>query len=227
MKIGIIGALDCEVEEFCRDFKASETKVKGIYQGEYNGHTVYISLVGVGKVNAAANAQRLIDIFGVECVINSGVAGCTTKKLGICDVAISDKLTYHDFYPIDCLEKYSPYTSEFKADEKLVKLCENACKKLTENEENFKYAVGMIVTGDQFVEDSNVVKRLGEKYNSLCTEMEGAAVAHVCTLNEVPFVVIRAMSDNADEKADMSFQEMASVAAKHACFVAKDMIENL
>lgn len=227
MKIGIIGALDCEVEQFCHDFEAVETKIKGIYEGKYNGHSVYISLVGVGKVNAAANTQRLIDLFGVECVINSGVAGCTTKELGICDVAISSALTYHDFTPIDVLDKYSPYTSVFKADEKLVKLCENACKKLADAEKNFRYGIGMIVTGDQFVEDSAVVKRLGETYNSLCTEMEGAAVAHVCVLNEVPFVVIRAMSDNADEKADMSFNEMAAIAAKRACFVAKDMIGNL
>ena len=227
MKIGIIGALDCEVEEFCRDFDASETKIKGIWQGTYNGNEVYISLVGVGKVNAAANTQRLIDIFGVECVINSGVAGCITKELGICDVVISKKLTYHDFYPIDCLDKYSPYTSVFNADTKLVELCEKACLKLKERENGFRYGSGMIVTGDQFIEDSATVKNLGEKYNALCTEMEGAAVAHVCVLNEVPFVVIRAMSDNADEHADMSFNEMALIAAKRACFVAKDMIANL
>lgn len=227
MKIGIIGALDCEVEAFCKDFSASETHIKGIWCGKYEGHEVYISLVGVGKVNAAANTQRLIDLFGVECVINSGVAGCITKNLGICDVAISEKLTYHDFYPIDCLDKYSPYTSVFKADEKLVALCKNSCEKLAETEKNFKYETGMIVTGDRFIEDSAVVKRLGEEYNALCTEMEGAAVAHVCILNNTPFVVIRAMSDNADEKADMSFQEMAAIAAKHACFVAKDMIANL
>ena len=227
MKVGIIGALDCEITEFCRDFKASESKINGIFEGEYNGHTVYISLVGIGKVNAAANTQRLIDLFGVDCVINSGVAGCTAKHLGVCDVAVSDSLTYHDFYPIDCLDKYSPYTSVFKADEKLVNLCTDACKKLANIESAFKYDVGMIVTGDRFVEDGNVVSRLREQYNSLCTEMEGAAVAHVCVLNNVPFVVIRAMSDNADEKADMSFQEMAAIAAKRACFVAKDMIANL
>lgn len=227
MKIGIIGALDCEIVEFCREFKAEETQIKGIYKGEYHTHQVYISLVGVGKVNAAANTQRLIDLFGVEIVINSGVAGCITKSLGVCDVVISSELTYHDFYPIDCLDKYSPYTSVFKADEKLIALCENACKKLAENESGFKYGVGMIVTGDQFIEDSETVKRLGETYGAYCTEMEGAAVAHVCVLNNVPFVVIRAMSDNADESADMSFNEMAAIAAKRACFTAMDMIANL
>ena len=227
MKIGIIGALDCEIEQFCRDFDAKETKIKGIWLGSCNGHEVYICLAGVGKVNAAANTQRLIDIFGTEYVINSGVAGCITKNIGVCDVVISHKLTYHDFSPIDCLDKYSPYTSVFSADKKLVELCTNACKKLSQKENDFKYELGMIVTGDQFIEDSSVVKRLDKEYGALCTEMEGAAVAHVCVLNKVPFVVIRAMSDNADEKADMSFQEMAAIAAKRACFVAKDIIENI
>lgn len=227
MKIGIIGALDCEIEEFCRDFNASETNIKGIFKGEYCNHEVYVSLVGVGKVNAAANTQRLIDLFGVDCVINSGVAGCVTRELGVCDVVISDTLTYHDFSPIDCLDKYSPYTSVFKADKKLVQLCENACKELSKKEKAFKYGIGMIVTGDIFVEDSETVKRLREEYNALCTEMEGAAVAHVCVLNKVPFVVIRAMSDNADESADMSFNEMAAIAANRACFAAKNMIANL
>ncbi len=227
MKIGIIGALDCEIEEFCRDFRASETNIKGVFKGEYCSHEVYISLVGVGKVNAAANTQRLIDLFGVDCVINSGVAGCVTRELGVCDVVISDTLTYHDFYPIDCLDKYSPYTSVFKADKKLMQLCEIACKELGKQDKDFNYGIGMIVTGDQFVEDSETVKRLREDYGALCTEMEGAAVAHVCVLNNVPFVVIRAMSDNADEHADMSFNEMAAIAAKRACFTAKNMIANL
>lgn len=225
MKIGIIAALDCEMVEFCKDFNAEESEHYGIYIGKCASHEVYISLVGVGKVNAAANTQRLIDLFGVDCVINSGVAGCTCKHLGVCDVVISDTLTYHDFHPIDVLDKYAPGTSVFKADEKLVKLANEACGKISD--ESFKFDTGMIVTGDQFVEDSRVVARLREEYNAFCTEMEGAAVAHVCTLNKVPFVVIRAMSDNADESADMSFEEMAAIAAKRASFVSSYIISKL
>lgn len=225
MKIGIIAALDCEMVEFCRDFAAVESKYFGIFEGKCGEHDVYISLVGVGKVNAAANTQRLIDIFGVDCVINSGVAGCVSKKLGVCDIAISKELTYHDFSPIDVLDKYAPHTSVFKADEKLVALANDACKKI--DDKDFKFDTGMVVTGDQFVEDSGIVARLRHDYDALCTEMEGAAVAHVCVLNSVPFVVIRAMSDNADESADMSFQEMSAIAAKRASFVATYIISNL
>ena len=223
MKIGIIAALDCEMAEFCRDFNAVESKYFGIYEGKCSSHDVYICLAGVGKVNAAANTQRLIDLFGVDYVINSGVAGCISRELGVCDIAVSTELTYHDFTPIDVLDKYAPGTSVFKADEKLTNLAVEACGKI----EDSRFSTGMIVTGDQFVEDSNVVNRLRNDYNALCTEMEGAAVAHVCVLNKVPFVVIRAMSDNADESADMSFNEMAAIAAKRASFVSAYIISNL
>lgn len=225
MRIGIIAALDCEMVEFCRDFNAVESKHYGIFEGKCGEHDVYISLVGVGKVNAAANTQRLIDLFDVDYVINSGVAGCVSRNLGVCDIAISRELTYHDFHPIDILDKYAPNASIFKADERLIALASDACSKI--DDENFRFDKGMIVTGDIFVEDSTIVTSLREKYNALCTEMEGAAVAHVCLLNKVPFVVIRAMSDNADESADMSFNEMAAIAAKRASYVSSYIISNL
>lgn len=225
MKIGIIAALDCEMVEFCKDFCAVESKYFGIYEGKCGEHDVYISLVGVGKVNAAANTQRLIDLFDVDYVINSGVAGCVARHLGVCDVVISDCLTYHDFYPIDVLDKYAPHASVFRADEKLIALAKEACSEIADN--GFRYDTGMIVTGDQFIEDSGIVARFRNEYNAYCTEMEGAAVAHVCVLNKVPFVVIRAMSDNADEGADMSFDEMSAIAAKRASFVSSYIISNI
>ncbi len=225
MKIGIIAALDCEMTEFCKDFCAVESKHYGVYEGKYASHGVYICLVGVGKVNAAANTQRLIDLFNVDCVINSGVAGCISKNLGVCDIAISSELTYHDFHPADLLDKYAPNASRFKADEKMILLAKEACTKISDD--GFKFDTGLIVTGDQFIEDSAVVSRLRTDFDALCTEMEGAAVAHVCLLNKVPFVVIRAMSDNADESADMSFNEMAEIAAKRASFVSSYIISKL
>jgi len=227
MKIGIIGALDCEITEFCKNFSAIETQYKGIYHGKCENNDVYICLAGVGKVNAAASTQRLCDLFDVDVVINSGVAGGVSRNLRICDIAISEKLTYHDFSPIDVLDKYEPHCSVFRADEKLVNLAKKACDEIKVSENKFNYDVGMIVSGDMFVEDSAYVNYLHEKYSALCTEMEGAAVAHVCVLNNKPFVVIRALSDNADENADMSFEQMAAIAAKRACFTAEYIIRNL
>ena len=224
MKIGIIAALDCEMTKFCEDFNAVESKHFGIFEGTCANHKVYIYLAGVGKVNAAANTQRLIDLFGVDYVINSGVAGCTSREIGVCDIVISEKLTYHDFTPIDVLDKYSPYTSVFGADEKLCALAEKACDALKNIDPTLRYKKGMIVTGDMFVSDSAVVERLRKDYDALCTEMEGAAIAHVAVANKIPFAVIRTMSDFADENADISFDELEKIAAKRAAEIVSDMI---
>jgi len=225
-RIGIIAALNCELEMFLEDFGAKETEYSGIFKGEYSGHEIYLTLCGVGKVNAAVCAQRMFDLTKVEAVINSGVAGGISKNLGICDLAISDKLTYHDFYPLDILEKYAPGTSVFNADKTLVKLAKDAAEALISSGEKFKYEVGTIVSGDMFVEDDAYNAKLHEKFGAVCTEMEGAAIAHAAILNKVPFVVIRAISDNADSKADMTFEQMAAIAAKRACFIVKEMLSN-
>lgn len=224
MKIGIIGAMDCEIEQFCKDFCAHPSENEGIFEGKFAQHDIYICCCGIGKVNAAANTQKLCDLYDVDYIINSGVAGSVSKSLGICDIAISKNLTYHDFHPLELLDKYVPNTSVFSADERLVKYACNACEKLASTNDGFKYQTGTIVSGDIFVEDSKYVKQLGDKFDALCTEMEGAAVAHVCVLNKKPFVVIRAISDNADENADISFEKMVQIAANRASFVAKEII---
>lgn len=226
MKIGIIGAMDCEVAEFCTKFNAADTNVKGIKKGEFCGHEIYISLCGIGKVNSAASTQKMIDMFCPDVIINSGVAGAVNRELHVLDIVVSECFTYHDFSPIDILDRNSPYTSVFKADKRLVELSQNACKELSKTEK-FNFKTGMIVSGDMFVSDSNLVKQFSEKYNAMCCEMEGAAIAHVCLLNEVPFVAIRALSDNADEEAEMSFEDMCVIAAKRACFVVANIIENI
>ena len=128
-RIGIIGAMNSEVKGFCEAFDAAETACKGIFEGSAFGHTVYISESGIGKVNAAIAAQRLIDRFEVEYLINSGVAGCLTKELSTCDAVIAKELVYHDFTPLELLEHGSPYTSRFRADETLVRIALDACKK--------------------------------------------------------------------------------------------------
>ena len=226
-KIGIIAALDCEIELFIKEFNAVPVDAnKYIYKGSFSGHNAYLTLCGVGKVNAAVCAQRLFDFASPDFVINSGVAGGISEKLEICDVAISSELTYHDFYPIDVLDKYSPHCSVFRADDKLVKLAVDAAIKLSTNEEKFNYEVGMIVSGDRFVEDNAYKKELREKYNALCTEMEGAAVAHAAVVNKIPFLVIRAISDKADENANVSFETIANIAAHRASLIVKEIISN-
>ncbi len=224
-KIGIICALDCEIEMFIGDFDAKLTENKYIYKGNYCEHEIYLTLCGVGKVNAAVCAQRLFDYTELDGIINSGVAGGVSENLNVCDLAISSELTYHDFSPIDVLDKYSPGCSVFKADKKLIELAENAAEKLISTGEQFIHETGMIVSGDMFVEDEAYNRSLKERFNAICTEMEGAAVAHAAILSDVPFVVIRAISDNADGEANMSFEQMCGIAAKRASYIVKEMIQ--
>lgn len=224
-KIGIIGAMNSEVLTYCNSFCAANTEIDGIYKAQAFGHEVYICESGIGKVNAAISAQRLIDIFQVEYLINSGVAGCLTKELSTCDAIIAKELTYHDFTPLDILDRNSPFTSRFKADEKLIEIAKDACDELISIGENFKYIIGNIVSGDCFVNDGAKAKQLREDFGAFCTEMEGAAIAHTAVVNKIPFAVIRTASDFADENADVSFEELESIAAKRASYIVSKMLE--
>lgn len=224
-RIGIIGAMNSEVVTYCESFGAEKTRIDGIYHAEVFGHEVYICESGIGKVNAAISAQRLVDIFEVEYLINSGVAGCLTKELSTCDAVIAGELTYHDFTPLDILDRNSPFTSSFKADKKLIDIAVRACEELISDGENFRYIVGNIVSGDCFVNDADKAKRLREDFGAFCTEMEGAAIAHTAVVNKIPFAVIRTASDFADENADISFEEVEKIAAKRASFIVSKMLE--
>ncbi len=226
-KIGIIGAMNSEVVTYCDSFGAEKTKIEGIYRADVFGHEVYICESGIGKVNAAISAQRLIDIFGTEYLINSGVAGCLTKELSTCDAVIAKELTYHDFTPLDILDRNSPFTSSFKADEKLIDIAVKACDELKACGEKFKYIVGNVVSGDCFVNDGAKAKQLREDFGAFCTEMEGAAIAHTAVINKIPFAVIRTASDFADENADISFEEVEKTAAKRASYIVTKMLESI
>ena len=228
-KIGLIGAMNSEITAFCRDFGAVETKVKGIFCGSFNNYEIYICESGVGKVNAAIASQRLVDIFGVECIINSGVAGGVSDKLSKLDIVISERLCYHDFDPLELLDKYPPNSKYFFASEELVNKAETACKRLNEKlaqegKDGFCAHRGTVVSGDCFVSSSEKAKQLRDDFDALCTEMEGAAIAHTALVNAIPFVIIRAISDFADEDAENSFDSFENVAADRAAFMVKEML---
>lgn len=223
-RIGIIGAMASEIKEYRERFGISTPKAGEIATGKVNGHEVFVCESGIGKVNAAITAQRMIDLHKVDYLINSGVAGCITRELNTCDAVIADCLTYHDFNPIDILDRNFPFTSRFVADERLTELAMKSCERLSENGKLFKYVKGTVVSGDCFVNDSSEVERLRRDFNALCTEMEGASIAHVAIASGIPFAVIRTMSDFADENADISFDELEAIAAKRASLIVYDIL---
>ncbi len=228
-KIGLIGAMNSEITAFCETFSAKPQAIDGYFVGRYGEYEIVICESGIGKVNAAIAAQRLIDRFDVDCIINSGVAGGVAPNIAKMDIVISERLTYHDFYPLEILDKYPPHGHYITADDALIEKAVGACvtcneKLLALGKKPFTSHVGTIVSGDCFVDSSEKAASLHREHGALCTEMEGAAIAHVAKVNKVPFLVIRAISDFADEQADDSFESFEQIAADRAAFIVKEML---
>lgn len=196
--IGLMGAMPDEIARLCSRMtdKSEETSAGVVfYTGTLRGHRVVLCCAGMGKVNAACAAQLLITKFGADALIFSGIAGNMTDKIGVGDVVIGKTLLYHDAQRRMIAESF-PHLQEFAGDEAMIAAAKAAC-----DEAGVKYIVGRIATGDDFVGDSATKNAIAAKCAPDCVEMEGAAVAHVAAKNGVPSVVLRAMSDNADEDA--------------------------
>ncbi len=231
IKIGIIGAMELEIEELKSKMGTSGIFRKAgmeFHEGLLNGVNVVIVRSGVGKVNAALCVQILADHFCVSHIINTGVAGSLNNALNIGDILISADALHHD---VDAtIFGYQPGEvpqlgrREFPADEKLALLARESCKKVNPD---INALIGRVVSGDQFVSDKNVKKRLIQLYQGDCTEMEGAAIAHSAYLNQIPFVIIRAISDKADETAEVEYPVFEKAAAKHSARLVEEMIKNI
>ena len=219
--IGIIGAMASEVEILkAKLLHSKTTKAAGVtfYEGTLEGKAVVIAQCGIGKVYAAICTQAMIDLFHVCCVINTGVAGGLHHSLAIGDIVISTDAVQHDFdltafgYVKGYMANGDGKTpTRYKADPELVSLFKRAADDvLTEN----KYIDGTIASGDVFVDDSALKRELIESFDAAAAEMEGASIAQVATANGVPFVVIRSISDLAENEANVSFEEFEKKAAE-------------
>jgi adenosylhomocysteine nucleosidase len=230
MRIGIIGAMDEEIQHILESMESYETKTKAgiaFYVGEFNGFQVVLCKSGVGKVNASVCTQILIDEFGAANIIFTGVAGAVNPDLKIGDIVVSTDCVQHDMdvTPLGFKLGEIPYTevSVFKADPSLVDLAITASKDIVQDK---KIVSGRILSGDQFIADRDKVKFLHEELNGYCTEMEGAAVGQVCSMNDIPFVIIRSMSDQADGSADVNFLEFTKLASRHSYEIVNEMVKN-
>lgn len=220
MTVLIIGAMDVEIQQLCKTFSAEKAD-ENLFICDNGQDKIVISKCGVGKVNAAALTQKLICRYNPDMVINTGAAGAISGSLGICELVISSCLAYHDFTPLDLLNNYPPFTTRFKADERLIAVAEEACRK-----QGFPFQTGVIVSGDSFVSSNAQKQQIDERFSALCTEMEGAAVAHVCLLEKKPFLVIRSISDFADDNAE-TVNHNEAVAAKRAAYVTEYVIKQI
>lgn len=197
-KIGVLGAMPDEIKHLNALLTDRRTqKIGGVefFEGILDDKEIILCCAGMGKANAAAATQLLCTHFGVQAIIFSGIAGNMTDKITVGDVVIGGTLLYHDAERRMIAECY-PNLQEFCGDAHLVAAAEAACKA-----NDVHYIVGKIATGDDFVGDSATKNAIAAKCAPDCVEMEGAAVAHIAAKNDVPCVVLRAMSDDADENA--------------------------
>lgn len=229
--IGIIGAMELEVEELkslLQDIKVTSRAGMDFYQGSLGGAQVVIVRCGIGKVNAALCVQILADVFHVTHVINTGVAGSLNAVLDIGDILISVDAVHHDMdvSPLGYAPGIVPQMAEsfFKADERLVNLAWDVCQEVNPDVSVLK---GRVVSGDQFIAKKEVKERLISTFHGDCAEMEGAAIAHGCYLNQIPFVIIRAISDKADDSAEMDYPTFEKAAAKHCAKLVENLVPSI
>jgi len=229
-KIGIIGALDEEINIFLKIIKKIKIKKWSefcFYEGKIFNQEVVVVKTGVGKTSAAMVCQKMIDNYNLSAIIFTGVAGSVNKKLNIGDVIISSDCVHHDLEAIELgfLRGVIPYTKYrfFRADEKLKKIA------LKTKIKNHKIYEGRILTGDQFLTRSKIKEFVYLK-NELAgdvVEMEGAAVAQVCFFNQIPYVVVRSVSDKADKKAAREFDIFLNTAAKNSFKIVKNILQKI
>lgn len=207
--IGIIGAMDQEVSQVVAamtDVVTTDIAGMKFNSGKFCGKDVIVVKSGIGKVNAAMCAQILATTFNVNTLINTGIAGSLKNEINIGDIVLSTDALQHDVdatnfgYELGMIPGMK--VSIFKASEELINKAEAACKKENPELGVFK---GRVVSGDQFISDKAIKAKIIDNFQGFCTEMEGAAIAQVAFLNNVPFLIIRAISDKADDSASMDY----------------------
>ena len=227
MKIGVIGAMESEVNALQHALSdARDYTFAGMcfWEGKLHETDVVIVKCGIGKVNAAMCVQLLKDRFQVTHVINTGVAGALAPELNIGDIVISAEAVQHDFdlSPIGFRKAEIPPFGlvAFPADETMQSLAKAAAQEAASDVSVFS---GRICSGDQFIAGSAQKQQITSVFGGLCAEMEGASIAQACFANEIPFVILRAISDRADDSGRISFAEFEAEAAKRCGMIVMRM----
>ncbi len=230
MKLGIIGAMQVEVETLVANLenKNAKTVAGSVYhEGKLEGLDVVVVQCGIGKVNAALCAQILCSEFGVTHLVNTGVAGSLDADLDIGDLLVSRDAVHHDF---DCGPVGYPRCQvpgmdvlAFPADERLMTLAFAAAESVNPGHTK----VGRVASGDQFISRPEVKAEIIANTGASCTEMEGAAIAHTAYRNGIPYVVLRAISDKADDSAEMDYPTFEAIAARRCAAVTMALARSL
>lgn len=229
--IGIIGAMEQEVarlKEMMEDVRITSRASMDFYEGTLRGKKAVVVRSGVGKVNAGMCAQILADVFQVEAVINTGIAGSLNNDINIGDIVVSTDMVHHDMdavgfgYPKGQIPQMDVFS--FQADAGLREAAVKACHEVNPEIQVFE---GRIASGDQFICDQKVKDDIVEAFGAFAVEMEGAAIGQAAWLNQVPFLIIRAISDKADGSAHVDYSAFEAAAIEHSVKLTARMVEML
>lgn len=229
--IGIIGAMEEEVEKLKQQMTEVSVQTKASMEfnrGKLKGKDVVVVRSGIGKVNAGICTQILVDDYKVNAIINTGIAGSLKNEINIGDIVVSTDALQHDMdatgfgYPQGQIPRMEVLS--FPADENLVRLAQEVCIEVNPDISVF---AGRVVSGDQFISNRDVKERITREFGGFCTEMEGAAIAQGAYLNNIPYVVLRAISDKADDSATVDYPTFEQKAIEHCVKLVENMVKRL
>lgn len=230
MRIGIIGAMDIEVQalkEMMDNPQVEKISSVEFYSGKIMNIDTVVAVAGVGKVNAAVCAQTMILKYAPDYIINTGVAGGLSPELEIGDIAVADKVCEHDMDTSPVGDELGFITGINKVymecDKDIVKLMYDAANAV----DDIKAISGTVASGDQFIASDAQRNFIKENFNAIAAEMEGASIGHVCTMNGVKFGVLRAISDGANSDSVIDFPTFTKMAVKNTVEIIKNMFEKL
>lgn len=227
---GIITAMKEEYDEVVKIM--TNIELNKVYEIEYvkgkiGDKDVVVVQSGVGKVNAARTTQIIIDKLGVNFIINVGSAGALNSELDIGDIVIAEKVIQHDF-DITAFNHNKGYITGvgdyISCDKNIIEKFE---KYILNNDKNGKIIKGVIASGDIFCTEVNMKDKIRNKFNAQCVEMEGAAIAQVCYLDNIPFLVLRSISDSPNGNNAIVFDEYLKLASKKCAGILKEFFENI
>jgi adenosylhomocysteine nucleosidase len=231
VKIGIIGAMEVEVESLKAAMTIKNTVNKAsmeFFEGTIGTTEVVVVRSGICKVNAGICVQILVDTFGVTHVLNTGVAGSLDARINIGDIVLSTDAAYHDVDATVFGYKKGEIPQmgvlSFPADKELIEKAKAAIKTVAPDLGIFE---GRVCSGDQFISDKDVKDAIIKELGGMCCEMEGAGIAQACYLNKIPFIIIRAISDKADGSDVMDYPEFEKKAAKDCAALVMEMMKSM
>lgn len=230
MKLGIIGAMAVEVAALKEKMAGAAVSVKAgmeFCEGVLEGLPVVVVQCGVGKVNAALCAQILCDCYGVTAIVNTGIAGSLCSDLDIADLVVSRDAIHHDFdlhfwgRPVGQVPGFD--VTAFPADEALIAKAFAAAEAVNPGHNR----IGRVASGDQFICSREQKEKIIADTQAICAEMEGASIAHAAYRNGIPFVILRAVSDKADDSAEMDYPTFETLAAQRCAQVTTNLAKQL